>query len=71
MKVRLTTDRIGPGGYQPSGSVIVVSESEGCALLASNQADPVDGEQLVETASLKAGRRGRPRMRANKSRPEL
>ena len=55
MKIKLKTDRVGNGLYQPKGTIIEVSATLGARMIESGQADPLTDR--VETAAMKRGAR--------------
>ena len=58
MKVKLTTDRVGPTGYYQAGEVLEVDRAEGEALLARGSAEPVEGEETAAAPRQERGRKG-------------
>lgn len=53
MKVRLKTDRVGPAGYEPNGTVIEVDRATGRRMIEACQAEAVPRRRKTKTLELK------------------
>ena len=67
-KVKLLVSRAGTGFEQEAGQVIDVSNDEATRMIATGQAEPVEGAR--ETAALSGGKRGGRKTRKRVTEPK-